>query len=177
MKPKAMIHSIAEYDTIPQKRTFPVRGPYGNFKLTVGDLERPSGRSMTIQDEAFTIREIMDKFVLHGETWEQQANGNLYQENADHDSMDLRSIIAMDLVDRDELMTDVIRRQNDAQNKLRAYREKIDAENAAKAEQAEKDEYQKRRGKDERSEDAPRSEKYSSKKAGSGGKNSSEYDE
>lgn len=125
------------------ERTFPARNYY-NFRLDARSMELNNGRSETIRDDAYTVREIMEKFVIHGQSVE-SGNG-LYQDEVTHESVDLRQVQNLDLVDRDELLHDIKIRQVEAREKLEEYRKKIDAENKARLDEAEKIAAQTREG-------------------------------
>lgn len=105
-------------------KKYPYRGYY-HYQATVADLERINPVSDTIQDQDYTVREIMEKFTLHGETMEEKMglfNGD--DDEVTHDAMDLREVMNMDLVDRDELMESVKLRQQIATEKYREQLEK-----------------------------------------------------
>jgi len=141
-----------------QTKTWPVRG-HNTFRLQLKDVERPTGRSMTIQDDAYSVRDIMEKFTIQGESWEQRQG--LYQDEVSHESQDLRQVIAMDLVDRDELLSTAQIQAHQASKKLAEYKRLIDEENALKVkEQAEKD---LQKGSDESSQERPKSRSIKAK--------------
>lgn len=91
-------------------RVFEYRG-YHHFQLRISDMEVPSGASETIQDDSYSVREIFEKFTVAGETFEDLQRTRDFQEGASHESLDLRQVMAMDLVDRQELLADVKLRQ------------------------------------------------------------------
>lgn len=107
---------------------------YHHFELLARHGEINNEPSLTIQDDSYTIKEIMEKFTVSG-----KPDIGLFQDHEgelNHDALDLRQVTNMDLVDRDELMTHFVNRQNEAKAKL----EKLRAE----AEQKEADEENRR---------------------------------
>lgn len=135
---------------------------YNNFQLRVSDMERVDSNSETIEDDSYTVREIMEKFTIHGETFAERKTQALYQDEATHDSLDLRQVQSMDLVDKDELYSSVLNRQAEASRKLQDLREKFDAENAEKVAR-EKEAY----NDEQDAKQAKRSEKYGEKEKAS----------
>ena len=73
---------------------------------------------MTIQDDSYSIKDIMEKFVVQGKTADEVQG--LYQDGVNHDSVDLRQVMALDLVDRDELIEEVREREAVAKQKIKA---------------------------------------------------------
>ncbi|WNK14042.1 MAG: hypothetical protein [Microvirus sp.] len=125
---------------------------YNNFVPRIKDLEPGGGQSETIQDDSYTIREIMEKFTIHGTPIEEGQELAQYQDEVTHDSPDLRRVQAMDLVDRDEVYADVLERQNIASQKIIDWKNKIDEENATKIREHEEQESEKEDQKAKRSE-------------------------
>lgn len=99
---------------------------YNNFQLRIRDIETPTGVSETIQDDSFTIRDIMERFTISGETYQEKQG--LYQDEVSHESQDLRQAMAMDLVDRDELLSEVKIRQAMAAQKIRDEVQRVEDE-------------------------------------------------
>ncbi|AXH73912.1 MAG: hypothetical protein [Microviridae sp.] len=150
-------------ETKKGKKVREYRG-HNQFSLTVKDVEKGGGHSMTIQDDSYSIREIMEKFTIQGELVENR-RGGLYQEEVSHESEDLRQVMNMDLVDRDELMDSVKLRQAIASQKLKDLNDKIEKERAEKIKaEAEKSEL-KEDPKSDAKQSAKGSSKYEQKKA------------
>lgn len=127
-------------------RTFPYRGLHF-FQLQKKDVEINNASSMTIQDDSYTVREIMEKFAIQGETWDQK--NSQFQEEVTHDSLDLRQVMNMDLVDRDELLSEAKIKAHNAALQLAEIKKKIDAENALKvADKEEEEENKNKRAKE-----------------------------
>ncbi|AXH74886.1 MAG: hypothetical protein [Microviridae sp.] len=118
-------------NTSEEKPRFKYRGYY-HFKATVGDLEKGYPHSDTIQDDSYTIKEILEKFTRTGETLDERNATYQGEENeVSHESQDLRQVMAMDLVDRDELMSDVQERQIRASQRLKQIRDQEGAKKEA----------------------------------------------
>lgn len=111
------------------QRTWPVRGHH-TFRLQVKDVEVPKGASMTVQDDSYTVREIMEKFTIQGETWDEKQG--LFQDEVSHESQDLRRVMTLDLVDRDELLSEAQLKAHMATQKLLDIKRQVDKENEAK---------------------------------------------
>lgn len=120
-----------------------------NFKLRVSDVERPSGRSMTVQDDSYTVKEILEKFSVGEISGLFQEPS--FQEEASHDSIDLRKVAASDLVDRLELLEEVKERQAEATRKNKERLEEEARRKKQSDEDFEEDESQ-RREDDEKAE-------------------------
>lgn len=145
----------------PKIKRWNYRG-YNQFALTMRDVEKGGGVSETIRDDSYTIREIMEKFTIHGTPIMEGKEKALYQgDEVSHDSADLSKIPNMDLVDYDELLSDVKARQHAAAAKIKEYNERIALENSEKVRLAEEEEAKKEGAKGE----VQRSQKYPTKKA------------
>lgn len=104
-----------------------------NFKLQVRDVESPKGKSMTIQDDSYTVQEILEKFSV-GEL-SGVVREPLFQEGASHDSVDLRQVMTSDLIDRMELLEDVKERQRELSRKQKQAQEDFEADEKQRQEE------------------------------------------
>ncbi|WNK13096.1 MAG: hypothetical protein [Microvirus sp.] len=109
-----------------------------NFKLRVSDMEITKGKSETIQDDSYTIKEILEKFSV-GEITGEMRQPN-FQEGASHESIDLRQAGAADLVDRMELLDSVRERQRVAAQKLKQAEDDFIEDEKNRLEQEKEDE-------------------------------------
>lgn len=71
------------------------------WKLEKGDIKKVTGQSMTINDQALTIRQLMSKFS-HGIDLGRTQEG-VYIEGADLDDEDLSKVDGLDLYEKQEL--------------------------------------------------------------------------
>lgn len=82
----------------PNFRTVIYNGSYG-IKPKPSDFEHPKGESLSVPNEAYTIREIMEKHT-HGINLGIDRQG-IYEDEVDFDSPDMRKVKELDLYDRE----------------------------------------------------------------------------
>jgi len=73
-----------------------------DFKLKLHDMEHPRGATLTIFNEAYTIRQVIEKFS-QGLDLGQHREG-VFTENATHDDYDYNQLLSLDLAERDEII-------------------------------------------------------------------------
>lgn len=66
--------------------------------------EHPTGESLTVPDETYTIREIVERFVRGNDIDDSLVRDESNDSGADFDSEDLEKVPHMDLFDREELL-------------------------------------------------------------------------
>lgn len=82
-----------------------------DFVLGPEHMEHPKGKSMTLPDEAYTIRELLEKFSRNQRMDELERAGT-YDSAPSFDSEDLSKVRDMDPFDREELANTIRDRNN-----------------------------------------------------------------
>lgn len=95
----------------------PARSKSGWKKLS-SDQWTPSGKTMTIQDQSYTIKDLLKKHALG-----MMPNTNLYEtydENPDHDDHDFARAIMQDIAERQQTITDLADKVKRTQDKIKS---------------------------------------------------------
>lgn len=92
------------------------------FRLEKADCETPSGVSLTVPDEAYTVQELMERFVNGQRIPDALFRNGVFDSGCDFDSDDLEKVRDSDFVERD----DVIARERAHQAKLEAKQKRWD---------------------------------------------------
>lgn len=104
-----------------------------NWQLTAADMEHPKGESETIQNNAWTIEEILTRFT---QGLPLGTGTGIYldgDEDPDIDSQDMMEFDRMDITEQEELIQDAKARKNESEAKIKAHKaEKEAQEKAAK---------------------------------------------
>lgn len=79
-----------------------LRNPY-TFKLEKKDIETPTGKSLTIENEALSITEILNKWT-HGID-PMLSRNPLFMDDTEHEDPDMNEVMHMDVTDRAEVAT------------------------------------------------------------------------
>ncbi|WNK13216.1 MAG: hypothetical protein [Microvirus sp.] len=74
------------------------------YRLTRKDMETPRGVSLTVQDDAYTVRDLYDKFTRGIDMGLDRSVS--WSEDPDHDDHDLEKLPGHDLVERQELLAE-----------------------------------------------------------------------
>lgn len=99
-KNSAVAQSVAT--EIVQQIVYPLSS--ASYVPTDAGMEHPVGESLTVPDETYTIREIVERFVRGNEIDESFLRSESEDSGADFDSEDLEKVSGMDLFDREELL-------------------------------------------------------------------------
>lgn len=101
-----------------------------SYKVGKSSYEKPHGDSVAVPNEAYTARELYDKYVT-GNVPPIYRNGQYIEQEDDETSMDLEKISRMDLVEIDQVR-DLL---NSRARKLREQLQKASEDKAKKAEE------------------------------------------
>ncbi|WNK13039.1 MAG: hypothetical protein [Microvirus sp.] len=144
-----------------------------NFHLSKKDVENPIGKSETVQDDSYSIEEILQKFSV-GE-FQHEVEQPTYQDGASHESIDLRQVASSDLIDRMELLIEV--KQKQALLAAKQKQAQLDFEEDEKNQREADQEKQKLADSIAKAKREAKSSKYSDDKGGKPAKTESETDD
>jgi len=91
------------------------------FRLQPGDLEKVTGVSLTVPDDSFSVREILEKYT-RGIDFGLKRNG-IYEDDADFDDYDKEKLSQDDLVDQSEALVQSEITINDYHEKVKRSKE------------------------------------------------------
>lgn len=115
-----------EKNKTPQKPK--LRNRYG-FTLEKKDMEFTRGKSLTVQDDSFTIKEILEKFTRGIDPMISKVGHFPDDDDPDYDDEDLESFNKLEIGEQREIVEDTTTRGKNAKMKLDKI--KKDQENAA----------------------------------------------
>lgn len=86
------------------------------FKLGLEDIEQPKGVSMTVANETYTIRELLEK---HGQGIMPDVQRNPVYLDGDIDSLDIDKVHRQDIVDKNIVKDNNLLKINDLQETIK----------------------------------------------------------
>lgn len=89
------------------------------YVLLEKDMETPKGVSMTVEDDSYTVKQLLEKFARGIDPMISKVPLELGDEDATLDDMDLNEVQRMDLVEREELLVSNETRISELKNILK----------------------------------------------------------
>lgn len=95
---------------------------YRNFELRDSDMEQNNGVGQTIEDDTYTIKELLERFT-RGQIPNIQKQG-VYDDEPDHESEDLSSLVRKDIHEQHTYVVDTFNKQKQSIEKLKSHSKK-----------------------------------------------------
>lgn len=106
-----------------------------DFKLKDTDMEYTKGKSLTVQDDSFTIKEILEKYTRGIDPMITKL-GHFPDEEPDEDDMDLEKFNRLEIGEQNEIVKETMQKGKNAEKRLKEVqtaKEKAELEKALKA--------------------------------------------
>lgn len=84
----------------------------GEFKLTKSNMEKVRGKSQTIENDSYTVRELLEKHTqgIHPAVSKKETTS---EQNATFDDLDLEKVTDMDMVETEEISKEYLQKIED----------------------------------------------------------------